>query len=929
MKRFLNILFHTIFWFWNFTFLFFVCFWLLPTIGLFLIEDTLSGLVPLQFSLAFLGLIAIPAASTFIGMRWFRKQPKQLFRLFYGVEAPLFLLCILRLFVLRELTSASFLMLMIGCICMVAFFGEIILDRQKTITPEATTNPHPLITTLRLIIAPFMFFAGLYVGMLLLFFAVPIAANMIKGFFAFYWLSELRWILSYSLSQIFWSIIGYSLLIFSVTLFLLMPSALASLYIYTSLKIFKQSALQLRQKRALQVSIATITAWIILLASVQQQHQLKAFELLEKPANTPRERQELLNQSELIKKGLTNAYLSRYRYLSPVNKSNQIQIIYDETFGLPEGFNQFLQDRFNHLISPFLYQGSYSDADKAEKLYADFFDVPIQKGEQKAILHALQSTADRDEAKAGLLNIGQEKVWLRSQQINITEHGDWADVELYEIYDNKTTDVEEILYYFSLPESAVITGIWLGDTGNLDSRFPFQVSPRGAAQKVYNSQVRRVNPVDPALLEQVGPRQYRLRAFPVPPPLTLREKRSEVERPTEMHLWLTYQVMRQDQSWPLPQLTEQRNIFWTNKTQRIYNGKPVKNSDENWLPATLPATTPAPQTTHTVDFEDGNRIVAQPLVNQKPVLPHGKRFAVILDTSRSMVSQRQSVINTFQWLQKQGFADSSLDNNDADLYVSATGDASPQRIDEISQFQPQQLIFYGSLQPEEMLQQFEQLKGDTAYDGIFVLTDEGSYELAKDLPDVPTPAAPLWMIHFGKTSPAYEDSLLTAIQNGQGGVANNLPEVLQRMALKNQLGERAINVVDGYAWLSQPTTETAISNTDLTPIAARQWVQKLSREMDLQQLDQLDAIHAIAKTHKIVTPYSSMIVLVNDEQRQALKEAEAAADRFDRSVENGKENLTQPMNPLHASVPEPGLVLGLMAVGFLFLIPRQKPRINR
>jgi hypothetical protein len=72
-----------------------------------------------------------------------------------------------------------------------------------------------------------------------------------------------------------------------------------------------------------------------------------------------------------------------------------------------------------------------------------------------------------------------------------------------------------------------------------------------------------------------------------------------------------------------------------------------------------------------------------------------------------------------------------------------------------------------------------------------------------------------------------------------------------------------------------------------------------------------------------------MIVLVNDEQRQALKEAEAAADRFDRTVENGKENLTQPMNPLHVSVPEPGLVMGLIGVGFLFLIPRPKVRINR
>lgn len=927
MKRFLNILFHTIFWFWNFTFLFAVYVGLLPLIGVFIIEDTLSGLIPLDFLLTFIGLIAIPTVSTIIGIRWFRRQPRQLLRLFYGVEAPLFLLCLVRLFLIREMTSASLFALTTGFICMLAFFGDIIIERQSLAASEPPQY-HPLLSYLRVMISPLIFLTGLYVGTLLLFFAIPLAGNIIIGFFQFHWLRELGWIFYGSLENIFWSIVGISLLTFSVTLFLFMPSALASLYIHSSWQTFQKSTAQLSRKRVLQLGIATLTAWAILLASVQQQPQLKAFELLEKSAITDSSRQELLDQSDLIQKGLVNAYLSSYRYLSPVNKSNQIQSFYHSTFGLPKGINQFLQDRFNNLISPFLYQGSRSDTDKAEKLYADFFDVPIQKGEQKAIIHAIQSTADRDQAKAGLLNIGQKKVWLRSQQINITEHGDFADVELYEIYDNKTTEVEEILYYFSLPETAVITGIWLGDTGNLAQRFPFQVSPRGAAQKVYNSQVRRVNPVDPALLEQVGPRQYRLRAFPVPPPLTPAEKRSKVERPTEMHLWLTYQVMRQDQGWPLPQLTEKRNIFWTKQTKRIYNGKTVKGDNENWLPASLPATKTEAKTTHTVSFDKGNRIIAQPLINQNPILPSGKRFAVILDTSRSMASQRQSVTDTFEWLKKQGFADSQINNNDADLYLSATGDALPQRIDQISEFKPKNITFYGTLQPEEMLQQFQQLKADTTYDGIFILTDEGSYELAKDLPDIPTPAAPLWMVHFGKTSPAYEDGLLTAIQKSQGGVTNSIAEVLQRMGLQNQLGETAINVVDGYAWLSQNTTETAISNTDLTPIAARQWVQKLSREMDLQQLDQLDAIHAIAKTNKIVTPYSSMIVLVNDQQRQALKEAEAAADRFDRTVENGKENLTQPDNPLHASVPEPGLVIGLIGIGFLLLIPRPKNPID-
>ena len=78
-------------------------------------------------------------------------------------------------------------------------------------------------------------------------------------------------------------------------------------------------------------------------------------------------------------------------------------------------------------------------------------------------------------------------------------------------------------------------------------------------------------------------------------------------------------------------------------------------------------------------------------------------------------------------------------------------------------------------------------------------------------------------------------------------------------------------------------------------------------------IENLDGVHAIAKRTGIVTPYSSMLVLVNDRQRQLLAEAEANADRFDREVETGQDDLTDPNNPLNAvAVPEPGLVLGLL-----------------
>jgi hypothetical protein len=69
-----------------------------------------------------------------------------------------------------------------------------------------------------------------------------------------------------------------------------------------------------------------------------------------------------------------------------------------------------------------------------------------------------------------------------------------------------------------------------------------------------------------------------------------------------------------------------------------------------------------------------------------------------------------------------------------------------------------------------------------------------------------------------------------------------------------------------------------------------------------------------------------MIVLVNDEQRQALKDAEASKDRFNRQIEDGKEQLNKPNNPLNkaASVPEPGMTIGLGVIALFIVVQSQR-----
>jgi putative PEP-CTERM system integral membrane protein len=926
MKVFWNATFYAIFWLWNLTFLMFVYFGILPWLTVPLFQATLQGDIPVEFSLTLVALIAIPTVSTIIGGKFLIKQPLKIIRLFYGVEAPLFVLCLLRLFVMRELTPASTQILATVGICITAFCGELFFgyaSRQKNTLQWVQMVAHSL-----------MLLFGIYAGVILLFYALPLAVFLMQEFIKFEWLKGLWYVLTdVSLISGLW-LLSLSLILFafSATLFIVMPSALAAMYVNSGSRILQAFARDYGVKKTLVGASAVFIAFAISFVSLQHQPQVLAFSLLNNTPKTESDRQIIVTKSNEIRSGLVNAYLSSYRYLSSREENNHISAMYRQVLGLDKSVANNIQNGYNFLMSPFLYQGSAKDADKAEKLYAEFFDTPLQKAEKAAVTHAVQSTFNQQEVKAGLLNINEKKVWLASQQVTVKEHGDWADVELYEVYKNQTPEVQEVFYSFSLPESAVITGLWLGDTNKLSQRFPFTVSPRGAAQKVYNSQVRRERPVDPALLEQVGTRHYRLRAFPIPPN-NVRQFPGEAPRPTEMHLWLTYKVMGKAQGWAMPDLGEKRNIFWTNDTKRTRNGKAINLKQDTWLETFVPASSKVQPTLHEVDLENGDRIVIKPLSPKDYSLPKTTRIALVLDTSRSMGNHIKELSQTWDYLKQHSFADKNLTNNDADLYISVAKGAAPQRLDDIQQFQAEKVTFYGTIQPQEMLAQFNQLRSDTAYDAVLLLSDEGSYELSRNNKTVPVSPAPLWMVHLGGLPAAYNDGIIKSIQDTGGGVSEDIAEVLRRIATKSALDDSVVNVVDDYAWYLQKIANAEVNNpqqpADLQPLAARQLILSLSKQITLDNLNSLDAIHTIAKKYAIVSPYSSMLVLVNDEQRRLLKEAEAASDRFDRKIEDGKETLTKPNNPLKTSIPEPSGG-GILAIGAaaIFILKRQKRTAN-
>jgi putative PEP-CTERM system integral membrane protein len=868
-----TILFNLFFWSFNVSLLLIIYIGFLPFIGLAFMSDTAAGQVPLNFLVPFIGLVGVPTTCTIAGFRpKVKRASLSLFQIFYGIEAPLLLLCVVRFFILRDLTAASSFLLISGLVGTITTAHWLVKGRA----PNVQANLWHLIGL------SLFLFTSLYGVAIALFFVIP----------------SLQLILS----------AGFAIILFTVTVLPLVILLLgATSFPFGMLSVawqgWKQNLLKATLRygkpkaNALVAAIAIL--WLGIFIVLQNQPQNQAFTLLKTPPQTEGDRQVLLQKSEVIRKGLLNAYLSSYRY----PRSGEDKFVYQyyhDTLMLPSLLAQGIQNTFNFVTHPFQYGGTAEDRAKAEKLYAEFFDAPILRQEQSAIQKAVTSTFNRGEAKASLLDVNQKRVKLTQQDIAIKPQGDWAEVELHEVYENQTLNPEEILYYFSLPESAVVTGLWLGDTDNRATSSPFQISTRGAAQKVYTQQV--VRNVDPALLEQVGPRNYRLRAFPIP-----------AQGGGKLHLWMTYKTMKQGNNWPMPTLNEKRNVYWTNGTQRRINSKAASAQDQ-WLPNAVSANKVQP-IAHQLTLPSGGTVLAKPFAKKDYSLPQGKRIAVVLDESYSMNAHRQEVEETFQWL-----AGNILSKNQVDLYQTARTPAQPQKVAGIKKFDVAKATFYGLLEPRQMLQQFQALRQDATYDAVILITDPGSYELTENSKTVLSMPAPLWVLHLGGLQPAYDDATLEAIQSSGGSISTNVKEIMHRIGTQPSLGNGTslLSVVDDYAWfLSKQPNPSAKTEEAFAPIAARQWVTQVSQSIKPDQLKELDAVHGLAKRYKLVTPYSSMIVLVNDQQKQDLKKAEEGGDRFNREVED--QQLPQPSGLGEVSaVPEPEEWL-LMGVGAILL----------
>lgn len=933
---------YALFWSWNVIFLAFMVLGFAPTLLPELVAAVRTSTIPVDF-LIYAGILTlIPLGAVILGATVLRHEPGRLFVLGYGVEGPLMVLLAVRFFVVRDQTPA------VAFIQTVALLGLATL-LWKILDKEIERRGRPA-ATLRVIGLTLLLVLGLYASLWLAFYALPLAYAATRSVFDSLGNLPLLFenigltvqgMISEGIRRLPFALLGSLLAVYTGTLFVLMPIAVPIIYGLA----WRQGIQHLRRCGGRDSTIlvpATVLASLMALFWLSnQQPQARAFALLEEPPATTGEMANLRQQEGAIRSGLLNAYLAPQRYITAEGEVFHIRDLYRDLLDMPDSRAAQIQNAYEEVAQPLLYRpvnprpenqdrrsGNFvlnEEPQQAAELYERFFDEPIIEGEEQAVLHAARATWNADQARANWQAVADREVFLAEQAVTIKEHGDWADVELYEVYENQTGQNQEVVYYFSLPESAVINGVWLGESADRENRFTYQVAPRGVAQAVYRNEVRRQ--VDPALVEQIGPRQYRLRIFPVPPlrqDWNPNQNRTFVEEAAPLHMWLTYRVMGAEEGWPLPQLADERNVYWDASSKRSINGALFSGDEASWLPSTV-AGDPQTATTHEARFADGTLVSAIPETEiELAPQPEGLRLAAILDRSRSMGAARDQIKDSVTSLAANGA--------EVDIFLTAPEFHGEQPVMmPLEALKVEELEFFGGQNADELLAQYETLRGEQEYDAILVLSDGSGYKLGDGVEEMPVLDVPLWLVHVDGLYPlGYDDATLEAIQASGGGVASSVDEALRRLAAR-QLGGSA-DLVDGYLWQVSPpddvlaTLEGAVheAGDPFAALAARRLILAAMQENkgDLSRLDILDRLHETAVEQSIITPYSSMIVLVDARQQKLLDKLAEEDDRFQRELEQIGE--TAPAVAI-VGVPEPHewLLIGL-ALAMLFWLLKEK-----
>jgi putative PEP-CTERM system integral membrane protein len=493
-----------------------------PLLFMHAIADRAEAELASDFFVALGASVIVASSALLLLRRSVRSSPRKILAFFYGFEAPMVMLIAVRLFFIRELTvGAAFTLgcIVLGCVSMAwSVF-------RPYATARSAAHAQLFVTSASVVAALSL---GAYFSLYLPSVLTALADTLSSASFWRHLWQQLVWSRGFSL---LWSLTGVAFLLASGSLFIAAPLGVIVAHVLQFRDQLRFHRLRF-QRPALTAAIAlfAIVASVSVWGVTSRRDTRATLERLDAAlqAPTPAALQAIYRDEAAVKTALLDGYLAPYRYLGSTERTDHLREMARGTW-IAGPFADALQGAHNVIARPFLYDGASLTADqtRADTIYATLFDAPIQRSERAAIDHAFASTYERllQKAASSVVDIDAERVRLARQDVSVRDAGGAAEVMIHDRYENLTNAPQEVLYNFELSEDAAVTGLWLSSDDDFAHAFAHRIAPRGAAQKVYRAQVRRR--VDPALVEQVGPRQYRLRAYPVP-----------AEKP--LHVWMRY-----------------------------------------------------------------------------------------------------------------------------------------------------------------------------------------------------------------------------------------------------------------------------------------------------------------------------------------------------------------------------------------------------
>jgi putative PEP-CTERM system integral membrane protein len=718
-------------------------------------------------------LVATPPASIIYSIRAkIKKTPIHLGKLFFLLEIPIIVLSFTFLSINNPIPPVWFFSLLV-LLAPLVLYTRFSKTQSSSLLPNylSVTLTQLILISLVYLVLLYSFFSPLIVGALAHWAFDDIILDLVRqGSSGLPGISS-AWGILYLLIVITLRVLGLLLAAF----FILLPYGVTYLFSRLLFQAKNRLAELIPEQRThtFMAGLAILTVVSIVglsyqpnirpyLDTIENLDSLETFEERDQVA------QELSPHQERIHQAITDMRYARRRYLF-LKDDNFLEDSYHEVFDLNPTSAKIVQSLFTNLAYPFVYRGPIDSSGLISKNFIYLFGDP--------------------QAKPSPTPAANQPVKLLSRKI--TTSSDYQDllatISIEEEYTNTTYNQREVVYEFSLPADAVITDLKLGP----QLEHPGIIAPKGAARTVYERELNRRR--DPALLEQTGPRQYRLRVFPIP----AKNDKTTLGGKNQRVLY-TYMVGLTPDGYPLPNYFQTQNLqinsstkfsaSLNNQTVSLDQSSSFITDPKNSLKDPCQVTDPlSPRTTYNnlspqliphlaQDSIKSSFDCQSPDQLQLPSKLINQRIAILYDVSIDNQDD-DSLDQLEQLLSSQP---ELLSRNQIDLYLFNDRLSQPRLLSSTNFQINLDITYFG---PSQLLQALSEFTG--YYDLLIVASSQEQIpsSLTSTLPQI---NSPIYLIHTSKTPP-YPNALTYLVLQTGGQVTDSFAQSLNLFTLSSNL----------------------------------------------------------------------------------------------------------------------------------------------